>query len=174
MTNEPTMPYILGETNKEIKVDTVEENIITTISLAQQARYSIDIFTQDLDTEIYSNKEFEQSIFKLAKKHPSTRIRILVQDSRKAVRNGHRLVRLAQTLTSSVFINNPSADHKNEQSSFMVVDQLGFIYRVSATDRNYRASINFMSPRRAAELSDFFSEMWEHSTADAETRRLYV
>lgn len=164
----------LGETEAEVHIDTVEENKNAAISLARQARHSIDIFTQDMDAEIYNNKEFEQSVFKLAKRHPNTRIRILVQDSIKSVQNGHCLIRLAQDLTSSVFIHNPSRDHKDERCGFLVVDRLGLLYRVAAKNKSYKASVNFMSPQRAAELTDFFNEVWEHSTADVQTRRIYM
>ena len=164
----------LGETKEEIKVDTLEENKIAAIELVKQARYSIDIFTQDMDEEIYNNQEIEESIFKLAKRHPNTRVRILVQDSRKAAQNGHCLIRLAQTLTSSVFIHNPAREYREEQCAFMVVDNIGLMYRVSAINKNYSASISFMSPQRAAKLSDFFTEVWEHSTPDVKTRRIYV
>ena len=168
------MYFKLGETNTEIQIDTIDENKSAALSLVKQAHYSIDIFTQDLDEEIYNNKEFEQSIFNLARRHPNTRIRILVQDTRKAVQNGHCLIRLAQNLTSSVFIHNPSDEHKNEQCTFVVVDKLGLLYRARTTDKNYKASINFMSPQRAGKLSDFFDEVWEHSTPDVQTRRLYI
>jgi len=168
------MDYKLGETDAEIEISTVEENRKAAISLVNQANYSIDIFSRNLDTEIYDNKEFERSVFELARKHPSTRIRILVQDSRKAAQNGHCLIRLAQSLTSSVFIHTPSPQYKHEQRSFLIVDKLGLLYRVGTADRNYRASVNFMSPRRAGELSDYFDEAWEHSSPDVQTRRIHM
>lgn len=174
MTNELPMFYKLGETEEEIHIDSAEENRNAAISLIQQARFSIDIFTQDLDAELYNNKEIEHSIFNLAKKHPDTRVRILTKDSKLAVSNGHRLIKLAQDLTSSVFINTPSNAMKDERCAFLVVDQLGILYRVSASNRNYKASVNFMSPQRAAKLTDFFNEAWEHSTPDIQTRRVYI
>lgn len=174
MTKELPMFYKLGETVEEVHVDSAEENKNAAISLVQQARYSIDIFTQDMDAEIYNNKEFEQSIFNLAKRHPNTKIRILTQESGKSVQNGHRLIKLAQSITSSVFINNPSREYKDEQCAFLVVDKLGLLYRITANNRNYKASINFMSPQRAGKLTDFFNEVWEHSTPDIQTRRIYM
>jgi predicted GNAT family N-acyltransferase len=174
MAKKLPMFYKLGETNTEIHIETAEENKNTAISLVKQARYSIDIFTQDMDAEIYNNKAFEQSIFNLARKHPNSRIRILTNDSRKSVQNGHCLVRLAQNLTSSVFIHNPARQHQHEQCAFLVVDKVGLLYRVTATSRNYKASVNFKSPQRAGKLVDFFNEVWEHSTPDMQTRRIYM
>ena len=168
------MYYKLGETKTELQVDTVDENKSLALSLVEQAHYSIDIFSQDLDAEIYNNNEFEQSVFTLARRHPNTRIRILVQDTRNATQNGHCLIRLAQNLSSFVFIHILSPEYKDEQCAFLVVDKLGLLHRVSAVDKNYKASVNFMSPQRAGKLCNFFNEAWEHSTADIQTRRLYM
>lgn len=168
------MLYKLGETKAEVHIDTVIENRDTALSLVEQARYTIDIFSQDLDAELYNNEAFEQAVFQLTKKHPTTRVRILVQDSMPSVQHGHRLIRLAQNLTSSVLIHNPARTHQDERCGFLVVDQLGFLHRVNANHRNYHASYNFMSPLRARQLSDLFNEMWEHSTPDAQTRRMHI
>lgn len=168
------MIYTPGKTEAEIHIDTVEENKSVAISLAKNACHSIDIFTQDMDAEIYDNSEFEQCIFNLAKKHPTTKIRILVQDTGRSVQNGHRLIRLAQDITSSVFIHNPSAEYKDEQCAFLVVDKQGVLYRVNANNRNYKARASFMSPQRASKLTDFFNEVWQHSSPDMQTRRIYI
>ncbi|MCK5395645.1 MAG: hypothetical protein KAJ32_06615 [Gammaproteobacteria bacterium] len=168
------MAYILGETADEIQVDSVDEYQRITLSLIEQARNSIDIFTQDLEAAIYDDKNIEQLIFTLSKRHPNTRIRILVQDSRRPVQDGHRLIRLAQRLTSSVFIHNPSSKYKDEQGAFMVVDDIGLIHRSVATSRTYKASANFKSPGPAAKLIDYFNTIWEHSISDVQTRRMYI
>ena len=168
------MLYKLGESKEEVHVDTVDENRGAVLSLVEQARYNIDIFTQELDAELCNNEAFEQALFKLTKRHPTTRVRILVQNSMKSVQNGHRLIRLAQNLTSSIAIHNPSQKHQDEQCGFLVVDQLGFFHRVNANHRNCNASFNFMSPLRARQLTDFFNEIWEHSTPDVQTRRMHI
>jgi len=31
-----------------------------------------------------------------------------------------------------------------------------------------------MSPQRAGKLVDFFNEVWDHSTPDMQTRRIYM
>ncbi len=168
------MSYKLGETKADVPIDTVDENRDIALSLVEQARYTIDIFTQDLDAELYNNAAFEQALFKLTKRHPTTRVRILVQNSMPSVQNGHRLIRLAQNLTSSIAIHKPSATHQDELCGFLVVDQLGFLYRVNANHRNYHANFNFMSPLRARQLADFFNDMWELSTPDVQTRRMHI
>ncbi len=174
MTKELPELYKLGETQAELHIETVEENKSAVLSLAKQANHSIDIFTRDMELAVHNNKEFEETIFNLARRHPSTHIRILVQDSTRAIQKGHCLIRLAQNLTSSVFIHNPAQEHKDEKRAFMVVDKLGFLTRVSASNKNHKASVYFMSPQHAKKLSEFFNNAWQHSTPDIKTKRICI
>lgn len=166
--------FKLGETKAEIKLSNAEENRNAALSLAEQARYGINIFTQDMDNAIYDNDEFEKHIFNLATRHPSAQIRILVQDSTISVKKGHCLIRMAQKLTSSVLIKNPPKLHKNDKSTFMTVDNIGMLYSAQSDKHNYQASVNFMSPQRTAKLDDFFNEAWEHGLPDQQVRRLFI
>jgi len=168
------MDYVLGETIGDIHISTVEEYKAISLSLAQQARKNIDIFTQDLESVIYNNSEFEQSIFTLSKRHPNTKIRILIQDSTNAIQKGHCLIKLSQRLTSSVLIYKPSLKYSDESCAFMTVDNTGLIHRTVATSMVYKATANFCSPRPAAKLTDFFHHIWEHSNPDIQTRRIFL
>ena len=173
-TGERPSLYKLGETRTEINIDSAEENRNAAISLAKQANYSLNIFTQDFDSLLYDNHDFEMHVAHLARKHPNTQIRILVQDSLPAVKKGHRLIQLAQNMSSSIFIRKPAKEYHDEKSSFLVADGLGLLYRIFGDQRNYDASVNFMSPIRAKKLNEFFNEVWEHSEADSQVRRLYM
>lgn len=168
------MTLILGQSDDELTIDSVIENRDISLRLAEQASLSIDIFTQQMDPEIYDNNGFEQAITKLARRHPKTRVRILAQDTRHAAQNGHCLVRIAQTLSSTVSIHLPARHHQGIKSAFMIVDRIGYIRRIHATDHNYTATVCFDAPRHSQQLADDFDEMWEHSTPDPQTRRLYV
>jgi hypothetical protein len=165
---------ILGQDNEEILLETTVENRDAVISLAKQARFSLNLFSRDLDPRVFDNVEFERCIFNLARMHQSADIRILVNDSSRAIKQGHCLIRLAQKLTSSVFIHNPAREHSGELSTFMVADNVGLLHRPRSTSHNYEAVVNFMSPQRAGELNDYFNEMWERSTPDSQIRRLYI
>ena len=164
----------LGETRTEVNVDTAEDNRTAAISLARQARQRINIFTQDLDSRIYDNIEFERSIFDLATRHPTSEIRILVKDSSRAVQQSHSLIKLAQKLTSSIFIRKPADEFKAVSNAFMTVDDAGMIHRVRGDQYNYEAAINYMTPQRVRKLNTFFNEVWEGAQPDAQVRQLFI
>ena len=165
---------VLGKDDEEINVDSMEDYRDIVHAMMEQAKHQIDIITPDLEPAIFDTLKAEQAIFRLSKRHPNTRTRILVKDSMRSVQNGHRLIRLAQQLTSSVFIHRPSSKHIDSQSACIIVDQTGFVFRTIASERNYKATANFKSPRMAAKRQDQFDEIWEHSSPDMQTRRLYV
>lgn len=165
---------ILGENNVEIRIDTAAENRDAVISLAEQARFSLNLFTPELDPRVFDNAKFERCVFNLARNHQSAEIRILTHDSSIAVKQGHCLIRLAQRLTSSVHIHNPAREHRDALSTFIVVDGVGMLHRPQSTSRDYIAVVNYMSAQDAGELDDLFNDMWERSTPDSQIRRLYI
>lgn len=166
--------FTLGETSAEIKISSIEENRQAAVSLVSQARQEINIFTQDMDDALFNNNDFENHIYNLAMKHPGAKVKILVQNSNSAVKNGHCLIRLSQKLTSSIFIRNPAEEYEEEKGSFLTVDGLGMLYRARTDAHNYNASFNFMSPRRTKKLNEFFNEIWEQSVRDPHVRRFFI
>lgn len=166
--------FKLGETKAEIKLSNIEDTNNAALSLAEQALYGINIFSQKMDHAIYDNSLFENHVFNLATRHPNARIRILVIDSSAAVQKGHRLIRIAQKLTSSVAIKNPTEKHQGEQSEFMTVDGKGMLYRAQNNKHDYEASVNFMSSQHTGKLDDFFNEAWNHGVRDPQIKRLFI
>ena len=166
--------FILGENKAEIKISSAEENRNLALSMVKQARYGINIFTQDMDDAVFNNDEFENHVFNLATRHPDTKVRILVQDSTPAIKKGHRLIRIAQKLTSSVFIKNPEEIYKNDKSAFITIDGIGMLHRPRADSYNYEALVSFMSPRRVEKLDEYFYKIWAQSIRDQKVRRLCI
>ena len=155
-------------------LDTAGENREAVITLAGQARFSIRLFSRDLDARVFDNPDFERCLFDLARTHSNADIRILVTDSSQAVSRGHCLIRLAQRLTSSVRIHKPARQHRGELATFMVVDDTGLLHRPRTTSTSYDAILNVYAPKRAGELRDYFDAMWEMSAPDSQVRRLYI
>lgn len=157
-----------------LHLETVDENRNIVLQLAQQARRELLIFSQTLDAPLYDNAEFERAVFELARLHPSTQIRILVQDVSGALHHGHRLLRQAQQLTSSVFIRRPSRDYKDEAGAFIVADGRAYLQRIIGNQYSYTATASLSSPKPAAQLKDHFNKIWELAEDDPQLRRLYV
>ncbi len=164
--------YKLGETRELLELNTAEEHRELALAMAQQARRSILILTRDLDHPLYDTPEFEQATSELARGSQHARVRILVQDSGKAVKNGHRLVGLAQRISSRIEIRKPAEEYADVNHTFFVADQSGYISRQLA-DR-YVGVANFDDRLSARNLVNFFTEIWDRSQQDPQLRRLHL
>lgn len=165
---------ILGETDKEMSITSRDTLKANAISMMLQARHQIDLFTPDLEADIYDNSDVEQLVIQLIRKHRDACIRILLQDSTRAVSDGHCLVRLSQKLTSSVFIRTPPDNHRGITDAFLIVDRTGLIRHTPGDTRNYQATVNYKAPLDAASQAEIFEQAWQHSTPDIQTRRVYL
>jgi hypothetical protein len=140
--------------------------------MAQQAKYYLDIFTYDLDKPLYDQIGFLEAVKRLAIECRGTGIRILLQDSERVRREGHRLIDLARRLTSKIEIRRSHDDYIDHPENFLIADRVGYIRRRVA--ERYEGEVNFCDPLESKLLTEFFTEVWERSEQDSSLRRLYI
>jgi hypothetical protein len=162
----------LGITNRKLEITSRDELRMISQHMVDQARQSLRIYTRDLDAALYDNEVFIETISKLARRSKYSFIHILLMDSDKAVKNGHRLIHLQQKLDSYIKIRKVDQQHKDYISAFMVADERGVIFRQFG-DR-YEAEVNYSDPSLAGNLSKLFTEVWEMSSLDPQLRRLHI
>ena len=149
-----------------------DEVKIINIALAQQSTRRLDILSKHLDPGIFDNADFIDAVKQLSISSRFTKIRILIGDSDPITKNGHRIIELIQQLTSSIEVRQISEEYKSYNEAFSLFDGKGVIY-LRYADR-YDGFANFNRPRLVTELSNFFNEVWEHSTPDSNLRRLHI
>ena len=164
--------YLLGITKGNIALRTIEQNRETAVALAQQANHFIQIATRDMDALLYDNEPFIEAVTALARRHAKSHIDILVWDSMGAVKQGHRLITLAQRLSSYVQIRKPADEHAKYTEAFLVADGIGYMSRNLA--ERYEGIASFNAPLQARNLSQLFTTMWEKATPDPQLRRLHI
>ncbi len=142
------------------------------VELARSASRHLAIFTQDLEPLIYDRVEFVDAVKALALRSKFSRIRILVKDSSRAVKEGHRLASLAQRLSSYLEVRRLAGDYGAMAEAFLIADESGLLYRPLAS--RYEGVVDTDDPFRAREKLRLFDEMWERSTPDPELRRLGI
>lgn len=164
--------YLLGITQGDIALRTIEEHRTTALALAQQANRFVQIATRDMDALLYDNEPFVDALAALARRHAKSRVEILVWDSMAAVKQGHRLIHLAQRLSSHVQIRKPADEHAKYTEAFLVADGIGYLSRNLA--ERYEGVGSFNAPLQARKLSQLFTEMWDKATPDPQLRRLHI
>ena len=167
--------------NKSYKFKTTENDIslahrdevkILNVALTQQATKKIDIISKHLDPGVFDNKDFIEAVRQLSVSSKFSKIRILISDSDPMTKNGHRFIDLIQQLTSSIEVRRITEEYKSYNEAFCLYDSRGVIY-LRYADR-YDGFANFDRPRLVTELSNFFNEVWEHSSPESNLRRLHI
>ena len=156
----------------DISLASRDEVKIINIALTQQTTRNIDIISKHFDSAIFDTADFLEAIKQLSISSKFTRIRILIKDSEPMTKHGHRIIELIQQLTSSIEVRKISEDYKSYNEAFSLYDGKGVIFLYHA-DR-YDGFANFNRPRLVTELTNFFNEVWNHSEADTNLRRLHI
>ncbi len=162
----------LGQTDQALTLETSDDNRSAATALATQARRSLDIYTRELDKAIYDYQPFIDAVRELATGSRTSMIRILVKDSSRAVKQGHRLINLAQRITSFIEVRKPPEEYKEYNEAFLIADGIGVVHR-KLGDR-FEGKVCFNAPIETRNLLAFFNEAWEKSAPDTQLRRLYL
>jgi hypothetical protein len=164
--------FELGTDKEPVNVESSAEVREASIALVAQSRRTIEIISRHLDPAVYDNAQFAATLQRFILDSSRARVHIIVMDSRPIVAAGHRLVRLAQHLSSFVEIRKPNAKHARYNCAFLLADRTGSVYRQLA-DR-FDGVVNFGDRRAASELGETFDEMWAHAEPDPNLRRLRI
>lgn len=162
----------LGVSSTEIELLTRTDTLHATSLMLEQTQNTLDIFSRDLDPELYDRQTSLDALSRLCLRNRKARIRLLVQEPDIAVKRGHRLIELARRLSSSIEIRQPHLDYRYFNEAFLVADECGLVHR-ALSDR-FEGTANFYNPVETRRKLDFFTEVWERSEQNQEFRRLYL
>lgn len=162
----------LGDDSESISVDSSQDVLRASVAMISQTRRTLEIVSRHLDPPIYDTADFITSLQRLVLDSRRARIRIIIMNSAPVVSRGHRLIELAQRLSSYIEIRNPSRTHVNYNSAFLLADGIGSVHRILA-DR-FEGVVNFNDLRVAQALREQFEEMWPAGTPDPNFRRLGI
>jgi hypothetical protein len=163
---------VLGISDEALTLVRSAEVCDVSLELARQTRRNLDLVSRHLDPELYDTAEFIETVRALATSGRRARVRILVLDTVPVVKRGHRLIELAQRLSSFISIRVPAPEHQDFNEAWLVADDTGYCYR-RFSDR-YDASANFADRRYSKQLTQRFDELWNRAQPDANLRRLHL
>ncbi len=161
-----------GEDSEPIEVESSKEILQASVALVGQTRRTLEIVSRHLDPAIYDTREFADALTQCMLNSRRAQVRIILMDSTPIAASGHRLIPLAQRLSTFIEIRNPGRQHASYNSAFLLADQVGSIFRVLA-DR-FDGVVNFGDRRAAQRLSDMFEEMWPLAVPDPNMRLLTI
>lgn len=169
---DPTQPIILGQHNEILHLDSMQDNRDIALSMVQQARRSLHIFTQDLDAAIFDTSSFTEAVKNLAIADKHSYVHIIVKDTKHAVLHGHRFIELSRRLSSHINIRKASLEYKEYGAAYLIVDATGYMRRSNAS--RYEGIACFNARNDCRHLLNFFETAWEKAAPDPELRQLFI
>lgn len=147
------------------------EALAAITDLLADARYEIAIYTRDLDPDLFDVPATLEAIKRIALSGRHAQVRIIVQEPRRPLADGHRLITLAQRLPSTIAIRTPVDEHDLKYpSAFLINDHRGYFFRVLGSRLEGDGST--YAPGRHGQLRELFDQAWERSTPSEELRQL--
>ncbi len=153
-----------------LRFDSRDQAAKLALELINQARHEICFFGPLIDPVLFDNDSAAQALSEFARRSPRTRIRIVVLDTQKNVISSHRLLPLAQKLTSSIEIHLAGNKHRELRQQYLLVDGRSYLFCPLA--ERYEGRVEMQAPAAVKEMQQEFEEIWNQSKPDINTRRL--
>ena len=99
------------------------------IEIAQNARRRVSIFTHDLEPGIYDDPDFLEVIKHMVLSQTYARIRVLIADPSRAIKNGNNLVHLGRRLNTYIEFRNVREDLRTHPESYCIADDFALVFR---------------------------------------------
>ena len=161
-------PFLLGQHEQVEACSGPEQLRSHALTLLRQARRSLCLYTPDLEPWLYDQRAIVETCGQFLRCHPRNRLRILLRDSRRAVGDGHGLLRLARQFTSNCQIRRVNPDYPGEEAAFLLVDDCGLLLRPAPALQNGQA--HYRNAVRVRALQRQFDQAWDASLSDPDLR----
>jgi predicted GNAT family N-acyltransferase len=156
-----------------VKIHDREGATMLVLKLIGLARRELVIVTHDLESGFLDQAPVLEELKQLAASGRGARIRILVHDPQAAVNANHRLIPLAQRLTSIFQFRKPGADDESQLVEALILNDRGGFYHRTLGSR-FDGDGDTYAPGRHRDLLKAFEEVWERGRPCDELRRLAV
>lgn len=161
-------PFSLGMTAEIQPFETASEAHRHVMALISQARRSLSLYSPDFEPWLYSHSSIRQACIRFLLESPRNRLRVLLRDSSRAVKQGHQLLTLSRRLSSNMHIRKVHLDYPAKADVFLIVDDCGVLIRPKPDELG--GYVLYSDPRRARQLQRQFDTAWEHSLSDPDLR----
>ncbi len=151
-------------------ISTREEMREAAAQVVSEASRRVSIFTHDLEPGIYDDPEFLEIVKRLVLSQTYARIRVLIADPARAIKNGNDFVHLGRRLNAYIEFRHVREDLRTHSEAFCIADTTALVYRLQADRWEGIADIN--APDVANMYGKMFDEIWTASETRPEFRQI--
>ncbi len=157
--------------NRQV-IDGRQQAVDACLELLKQARREVCFFAPALDKHLLDNELALEVISAFARDSRLSKVRLLVHNTRDAVSQSHRLLPLAQRLSSHFAVHECAREDQDQLYLCLLVDDNAVLY---CTDPlRYQGYVTDNDRAQHKQLKQQFENMWARSQPDPQSRRLHI
>ena len=160
------------DNSKRWVISTREETREAVIAIAKEATRKVSIFTHDLEPGIYDDPDFLEIIKRLVLSQTYARIRVLIADPVRAIKNGNNFVHLGRRLNTYIEFRHVREDLRTHGEAFCIADEKALLYRLQAG--RWEGIADTYEPAVAKLYGTMFDQIWLDSEVEMEFRQLRI
>lgn len=153
-------------------ISTKEEMRQAVIDVTGEAQRRLSILTHDLDPGVYDDHDFLEAVKHLVLSKTYARIRVLIADPTRAIKNGNSFVHLGRRLNTYIEFRSIREDLRTHPESFCLADETALVYRQDAS--RWEGIADTYEPGVARMYGKTFDEIWQASEVEIEFRQLGI
>ena len=153
-------------------ISTKDEMRQAVIDVASEATRRVAIFSHDLDPGIYDDPDFLEIIKHLVLSQTYSRIRVLIANPSRAIKNGNDFVHLGRRLNTYIEFRHVREDLRTHPESYCIADETALVYRLQHD--KWEGIVDTHEPAVARLYGETFDEIWLASEVEIEFRQLGI
>jgi len=170
-SSDNAAPNILGESNNHLALHTPEDYHFHIVSLINQSKRIIQIYSCDLPNVIFANQEVTAALSDFVRKHRHVNIEVLLKDTRLLIQKRPPLLNLNNRL-SAMKIKKAHEDYCFGEQTILLFDRTAFVKKPEVDSQMGKVCYNDKADTRTQSL--VFSEYWERSVDDPDLREQLI
>jgi hypothetical protein len=140
--------------------------------LVASANRTLSILTRDLEPQIYDHDEFLEPLKRFILARTFARVRVLIYDPNRAIKDGNRFVTMGRRLNSYIEFRNVKPHLRGRVDAFCIADEHALVYRARADKWSAVSDLN--APAVARRYLDEFDELWQACELEPELRQMHL
>lgn len=150
-------------------ISSLEEMRAAVDAVAASAQRLMSIYTPDLEPDLYDQNGFLEIVKRFVLARRFAKVRVLLSDSGRLLRDNNRFVAMGRRLTSCIDIRPAVSTAPQRARAFLIADDRAIVYRVHA-DR-WDGVADLANTPVARQYLDEFDEIWQASAPDELARQ---
>ena len=149
-------------------LSTLDEYRSAVAEIAKRANRSMSIYTPNLEPLIYDQDMFLEPLKRLVLARGHARLRVLISDPARVVREGNRFMQMARRLTSFIELRNVPPEFRDNPASFIIADSSAIVYRQQRS--RWDGIVDYNDQQVVRRHLAYFDEIWAVSLIQPELK----